>query len=195
MSEAISSDAAGNDTGNKVVDVRFTCPECGKRRINTPSGSVCPDGHGKLYPSIDSDIGGVTISGIPDEREDEAEPEDEDDEDDEDEDDDWEDDWDDEDDEDDWEDDDDDWNYSSGPVLSRFFPLEAHPPEKQPGMVISLSGVLQRAADVIQRSKGNQHLEFPLRQLNDYIEKLRSAQSDAEAAELLAGFLRLWVKG
>jgi hypothetical protein len=29
------------------------CPECGKRRINTPSGSVCPDGHGRLHPTIE----------------------------------------------------------------------------------------------------------------------------------------------
>lgn len=29
------------------------CPECGKRRINTPSGSVCPDGHGRLHPPIE----------------------------------------------------------------------------------------------------------------------------------------------
>lgn len=34
------------------IENRVTCKECGKIRMNTPSGSVCPDGHGKLYPSV-----------------------------------------------------------------------------------------------------------------------------------------------
>lgn len=28
------------------------CDECGQTRINTPSGSVCPRGHGRLHPRI-----------------------------------------------------------------------------------------------------------------------------------------------
>lgn len=30
----------------------YDCAVCGKRRMNTPSGSVCPDGHGRLFPKI-----------------------------------------------------------------------------------------------------------------------------------------------
>ncbi len=77
---------------------------------------------------------------------------------------------------------------------SQFFPLEAHPSAESPGMMISLSGVLQRAADVFDKHRTSKHLAFPLRQLNEHIELLRSAQSDGDAARRLAQFLRVWVK-
>lgn len=31
---------------------QVTCPECGSVRMNTPSGSVCPNGHGRLHPRV-----------------------------------------------------------------------------------------------------------------------------------------------
>ena len=30
------------------------CKECGEVRFNTPSGSVCPNGHGRLAPRVSS---------------------------------------------------------------------------------------------------------------------------------------------
>jgi len=154
--------------------------------MNTPSGSVCPDGHGRLYPKIDESIGGVTVPA-------DANDESIDDDDDDDDDDDWDDDdWDDDDD--DWDDDDWDDDDEIDFPTDRFFPLADHP-QKTPGLTCSLAGVLQRAADSVKRSKSDQYLEHPLRELNGHIETLRNAKSDAEAVELLSKFLNLWVKG
>jgi hypothetical protein len=79
---------------NLIIDLVNRCPECKKYRMNTPSGSVCPDGHGKIYRRVPEYIGGVTVPAI-------VEPKVKNDDDD--------DDWDDDDD-DDWDDDDDDWD-------------------------------------------------------------------------------------
>lgn len=56
------------------------------------------------------------------------------------------------------------------------------------GMVISLSGVLQRAAGVCKRSRDFRHLEFALKQLNDHIELVR------EDPSRIGEFLALYVK-
>ncbi len=62
------------------------------------------------------------------------------------------------------------------------------------GMMISLDGTLLRAAEALGRSRDNKHLSFPLRQLVDHIEELRSSDSDAAALSNLANFLSTWVK-
>lgn len=36
----------------KRIEAKMFCPECCKRRIETPSGLVCPDGHGRIAPKI-----------------------------------------------------------------------------------------------------------------------------------------------
>lgn len=61
------------------------------------------------------------------------------------------------------------------------------------GAVISLSGVLLRAADACQRSSDSKHLDQPLRTLLTHIEMLRAAKNDNEALRLLNDFLALWV--
>jgi hypothetical protein len=40
------------DECERLTKSVYDCEECGKRRMNTPSGSVCPDGHGRLKPKI-----------------------------------------------------------------------------------------------------------------------------------------------
>lgn len=34
------------------MDVLYHCPECGALRVNMVMGSVCPNGHGKIFPKI-----------------------------------------------------------------------------------------------------------------------------------------------
>jgi hypothetical protein len=71
------------------------------------------------------------------------------------------------------------------------FPLR----EKQStGFVISLSGVLGRAAEQCRRSRDNKHLAYPLQTLEAHINELRASTSDEEALEKLEAFLRLWVE-
>lgn len=54
------------------------------------------------------------------------------------------------------------------------------------GMVISLGGVLKRAAIAVPPS--DSHLRFPLQQLHDHLEQLRANP------ERVHEFFRLWVK-
>jgi hypothetical protein len=61
-------------------------------------------------------------------------------------------------------------------------------------MVISLSGVLERAADQCKRSRDNKHLVWPLKKLQEHINHLRESDSDEQAIERLEEFLRLWVE-
>lgn len=61
-------------------------------------------------------------------------------------------------------------------------------------MVISLSGVLERAADQCKRSRDNKHLAYPLSKLQEHINHLRESESDEQALERLEEFLRLWVE-
>lgn len=35
-----------------LLKAEVTCKECGAIRDNTPSGSVCPNGHGKIQPPV-----------------------------------------------------------------------------------------------------------------------------------------------
>jgi len=72
------------------------------------------------------------------------------------------------------------------------FPLQ---PAKFNGhMVISLSGVLERAAEQCRRSRNNKHLAYPLGMLLGHINRIRESQSDEQALQRLEEFLRLWVK-
>jgi len=71
------------------------------------------------------------------------------------------------------------------------FPLEAKPIK---GMVCSLPGVLNRAAEHCQRSKDSNHLSFPLGELLRHINHLRASESDEHALGRLEEFLRLWVE-
>lgn len=75
--------------------------------------------------------------------------------------------------------------------MSDRFPLVDKPSQ---GMLVSLPGVLMRAAEQCRRSRDNKHLEFPLNELLKHIEHLRESASDTEALERLESFLRLWVK-
>ena len=59
---------------------------------------------------------------------------------------------------------------------------------KEVGMVISLPGVLLRAANVCKRSRDLKHLEFMLTELNKHLEILR------DKPELHAEFFELYVK-
>lgn len=61
------------------------------------------------------------------------------------------------------------------------------------GMVISLPGVLNRAAERCARSRDDKHLEYPLTQLLEHINHVRASESDEQALERLEKFLRLWV--
>lgn len=61
-------------------------------------------------------------------------------------------------------------------------------PEKTVGMVISLSGVLQRAASACKQSRDFKHLAFSLKQLNEHIELVRDDPSR------IGEFLALYVK-
>ncbi len=76
-------------------------------------------------------------------------------------------------------------------VTNNHFPLAEKP--FTGGMVIDLSGVLDRAADQCNRSRDNKRLEFPLRELVKHIEHLRKSESDEQALQRLEQFLRLWV--
>jgi hypothetical protein len=60
--------------------------------------------------------------------------------------------------------------------------------QKQPGMVISLGGVLKRAADRVASTRDMNHLLFPLEQLHEHLEQLR------ENPERVHEFFKLWVK-
>lgn len=61
-------------------------------------------------------------------------------------------------------------------------------------MVISLSGVLERAADQCKRSRDNKHLAYPLSKLQEHINHLRESASDEQALERMEEFLKLWVQ-
>lgn len=71
------------------------------------------------------------------------------------------------------------------------FPIDMS--EDTPGMKCSLSGVLDRAAGVVKRSRDYKHLEFSLNQLHKHIEMLRASESDEDALNNLHQFLKLWV--
>jgi hypothetical protein len=46
----------------------YDCDQCGKPRINTPSGSVCSSGCGKLWPKIPSGphkVNEAKLAGLP----------------------------------------------------------------------------------------------------------------------------------
>lgn len=75
--------------------------------------------------------------------------------------------------------------------MSDRFPLKEL--EFTGGMVISLSGVLHRAADQCKRSRDSKQLEYPLNLLVEHIEHMRASDSDSQALERLEKFLRLWV--
>lgn len=40
----------------------FLCSECGEPRINTTSGSVCHNGHGKIHPHLSPGVNRVCIA-------------------------------------------------------------------------------------------------------------------------------------
>lgn len=60
------------------------------------------------------------------------------------------------------------------------------------GMVISLPGVIVRAAECCERSEDTQHLGYMLRKLREHIDMLRESPNDAEAVRRLGNFLTLW---
>lgn len=60
-------------------------------------------------------------------------------------------------------------------------------------MMISLPGVVIRAAECCSRSRDSKHLEYMLRKLVEHIEMLRESESDEEAVRRLANFLAVWV--
>ena len=80
---------------------------------------------------------------------------------------------------------------SKGTEMNQRFPLQE---KSRDGMVVSLHGVLGRAADALGRSRDNKHLRWPLEQLNKHIEHLRASDSDEQALERLEEFMRLWIK-
>jgi hypothetical protein len=59
---------------------------------------------------------------------------------------------------------------------------------KRNGMLISLSGVLGRAAETCKRSRDNKHLAYSLAELQKHIEELR----EYPTPETLGEFLSLW---
>lgn len=64
--------------------------------------------------------------------------------------------------------------------------MAAPTPQPRQGMVISLPGVLLRAADACARLPESEHLEWPLRQLLDHLRELRVRP------EVHAEFFALW---
>lgn len=72
------------------------------------------------------------------------------------------------------------------------FPLPEKP-QGFNGMVISLPGVLVRAAECCEVSRDMSHLGHMLRTLRNHIEQLRESPNDVEAIRRLVGFLNLWV--
>lgn len=70
------------------------------------------------------------------------------------------------------------------------FPLQEKP---LVGMVTSLPGVLNRASAHCERSKDSSYLSYPITQLLEQINYLRSSESDEQALERLENFLRNWV--
>ena len=63
------------------------------------------------------------------------------------------------------------------------------------GMRISMSGVLNRAADVVGCSHRTKYLEFPLRQLLENLQHVRASSNDKEALERMKAFFTLYVNG
>lgn len=61
------------------------------------------------------------------------------------------------------------------------------------GMVISLSGVLIRAADALGSSKRSSYLEYPLRELLENLEQVRASKNDKEALDRMKAFFTLYV--
>lgn len=55
------------------------------------------------------------------------------------------------------------------------------------GMLVSLPGVLERAADCCKRSRHSKHLEFPIRELLKHLEQVRANP------ELVGQFFALYV--
>jgi len=76
-------------------------------------------------------------------------------------------------------------------MTNQYFPVKKDEPITQ--MVISLSGVLDRAAETCKRSRDNKQLHWPLLELLKHIEHLRESESDEQALERLSAFLKLWV--
>ncbi len=79
---------------------------------------------------------------------------------------------------------------------SETFPLNDEtnrPADETAGFKCSLSGVLLRASERMQRTRDSRYLAYPLTQLCDHIDELRQATSNADAVERLAKFLRYWV--
>ncbi|TWU22483.1 hypothetical protein Pla52o_35390 [Novipirellula galeiformis] len=37
----------------ELLRKKVACKECGEIRVNTPSGSVCPNGHGRIFPPVE----------------------------------------------------------------------------------------------------------------------------------------------
>ena len=61
-------------------------------------------------------------------------------------------------------------------------------PERN-GMMISVSGVLERAAEAAESREDTKHLAYGLRELRKHIDELRQYPT----AETLGEFLSLWV--
>lgn len=76
-------------------------------------------------------------------------------------------------------------------MTNQYFPVKSNEPTTQ--MVISLSGVLDRAAEACKRSRNNKQLHWPLLELLKHVEHLRESESDEQALERLSVFLKLWV--
>ena len=76
-------------------------------------------------------------------------------------------------------------------MIEQRFPHRGRPKDQ---MVISLSGVLGRAAETCKRSRNSKHLEYDLCLLEKHINTMRRAKNDAEALEFLDKFLGLWVE-
>lgn len=60
-------------------------------------------------------------------------------------------------------------------------------PKNKIGMLVSLPGVLERAAACCGRSRDSRHLEFPLRELLKHLEQVRAKP------ELIGQFFALYV--
>lgn len=67
-----------------------------------------------------------------------------------------------------------------------------HKGRRQTGMCVSLSGVLDRASENLNKS--GRHLKFDLYLLQKHINQMRAANNDQEAVALLDEFLALWVE-
>jgi hypothetical protein len=76
-------------------------------------------------------------------------------------------------------------------AASSVFPIGEAPGHN--GMVISLSGVLQRAADECRRHRDSRHLEFSLRELLKHLADVRASSNDKEGLQRMDAFFKLYV--